>query len=50
MLLVLYHLSPSKDLNVLERKELKCGTKFNLSSQEVAVIQKTMLFYSAIFS
>lgn len=50
MLLVLYHLSPSKDLNVLERKELKCGTKFNLSSQEVAVIQKTMLFYYAIFS
>ena len=50
MLLVLCHLSPSKDLNALERKELKCGTKFNLSSQEVAVIQKTMLFYSAIFS
>jgi hypothetical protein len=50
MLLVLYLSSPSKDLNVLERKELKCGIKFNLSSQGVVEIQKTMLSYCATFS
>ena len=50
MLLVLYLLFPSKGLNVLEKRELKCGIKSNHSFQEGVVIQKIMLFYFATFS
>lgn len=50
MLHVLYLLFPSKGLNVLEKREWKCGIKSNHSFQEDVVIQKIMLFYFATFS
>ncbi len=42
--------SPSKDSNVLARRELRCGTKSSPSSHEAVVILRTTPFYCATFS
>lgn len=50
MLHALFLSFPSKDSNVLAKKELRYGIKSSHSFQEAAAILRTMLFYCVTFS